>query len=86
MGQVLMNMTQLLTQMAQNQAQEMQNNGNNAGHGRVAIKDFLNLNPRTFDTPVQPLDVDDWLREMDRTLTMAHVAPEDRVPFVTFLL
>jgi hypothetical protein len=86
MGQVLMQMTQLLAQLAQNQAQNMQQNGNNGGNGRVTIREFLSLNPRTFATPSQPLDADDWLREMDRALIAARVAPEDWVTFVTFLL
>ena len=80
MGQVLMHATQLLVQLAQDQ---VQNNGRN---GRVAIREFLNLNPRTFDTPLRPLDADDWLREMNRTLSTARVDPADRVAFVTFLL
>jgi hypothetical protein len=79
-GQALLNVTQILAQLAQNQAQ------NNEGNGRVTIREFLNLNPRTFDTPLKPLDADDWLREMNRTLNIARVAPADRVSFVTFLL
>nr|XP_051203536.1 uncharacterized protein LOC127317043 [Lolium perenne] len=79
-GQALLNVTQILAQLAQNQAQ------NNEGNGRVTIREFLNLNPRTFDTPLKPLDADDWLREMNRTLNTARVAPADRVSFVTFLL
>ena len=40
MGQVLMNMTQLLVQLARNQAQNMHNNGNNGGNAQVSIKEF----------------------------------------------
>ena len=80
MGKVLSQMTQVLTQMQQNQ--DLGSNGN----ARVSIREFLELKPRTFDTSSEPLDADDWLREMNRTLTVAHVADEDRVPYVTYLL
>ena len=80
MGKVLSQMTQVLTQMQQNQ--DSVSNGN----ARVSIREFLELNPRTFDASSEPMDADDWLREMNRTLTVAHVADEDRIPYVTYLL
>ena len=80
MGKVLSQMTQVIRQMQQNQ--DLVSNGN----VRVSIREFLELNPRTFDTSSEPLDADDWLREMNRTLMVAHVADEDRVPYVTYLL
>ena len=80
MGQALIQMAQLLTQMQRNQAQQ------NVANNRVTILEFLELKPRTFDGSGEPLDADDWLCEMSRTITVAHVADEDRVPFVTFLL
>ena len=52
----------------------------------MSPKDFLNLNPRVFASSTEPLDADDWLREMNKTLVTSRVAPEDRVPYVTFLL
>ena len=60
-------------------------NNRNEGNGRVSLRDFLNLNPRVFTSPTEPLDTDDWLREMNKTLVTSHMAPEDRVPYVTFL-
>ena len=80
MGIVLSQMTQVLNNIQQ--SQDSMNNGN----VRVSIQEFLELKPRTFDASSEPMDADDWLREMDRALTVAHVADEDRVPYVTYLL
>ena len=80
MGQALSQMTQVLNQIQQNQ--DLVSNGN----VRVSIREFLELNPHTFDASSEPMDADDWLREMNRALTVAHVADEDRVPYVTYLL
>ena len=80
MGEVLSQMTHVLNQMQQNQ--DLGSNVN----ARVSIREFLELKPRTFDASSEPMDADDWLREMNRTLTVAHVADEDRVPYVTYLL
>ena len=85
---MLTQLTQVVAQMAQTQANQMMHNNNhrNEGNGRVTLKDFLGLNPRIFASPIEPLDADDWLREMERTLLTARVAPDDYVPFATFLL
>src|SRR4051812_33919285 len=40
---------------------------------RGDIKSFLKFNPRQFDVSDQPLDADDWLREMSRLLETADV-------------
>ena len=80
MGHVLSQMTQILNHIQQNQEQ------GNEGNNRVTVLEFLQLNPRTFDAPSEPLDADDWLREMSNALDVSHVSVEDRVPYVTFLL
>ena len=77
MRQVLSQMTQVLGHIQQNQ---------NQGNCRVTIVEFLQLNPRTFDVPSEPLDADDWLHEMNNALPVSHVSDEDRVPFVSYLL
>ena len=74
--EVLDRMTQVLAQLTENQANNPRN-ANPAGNARVTIRDFLNLNPRNFDSPTQPLDADHWLREMSMTLSTTRVAPED---------
>ena len=90
LGQLLEQMTEVMTQLARNQELNEQrfanNNNNNNRNGRTTLRDFLQLNPRTFASSSQPLDADDWLGEMNRTIIAANVSPEDRVTFVTFLL
>nr|XP_051206026.1 uncharacterized protein LOC127321012 [Lolium perenne] len=83
LGPALLQMTQLLSQM-----QQTQHNFDQARHdnGRVMIRDFLQLNPRSFDSTPEPLDADDWVRDVNRMLNTAGVAPEDKVRFVTHLL
>ncbi|XP_071685216.1 uncharacterized protein [Lolium perenne] len=78
--QTLVKMAQVLNQMQLNQDRI------NGGNARVTIQEFLQLNPRTFDVTAEPIDADDWLCEMNKTITVAHVADEDRVPYVTYLL
>ena len=53
MGKVLSQMTKVIKQMQQNH--DLGSNGN----ARVSIREFLELNPRTFDTSSEPLDADD---------------------------
>ncbi|XP_071676726.1 uncharacterized protein [Lolium perenne] len=83
LGPALLQMTQLLSQM-----QQTQHNFDQARHdnGRVMIRDFLQLNPRSFDSTPEPLDADDWVRDVNRMLNTAGVAPEDKVRFATHLL
>ena len=52
----------------------------------MTIHDFLQLNPRSFDSTPEPLDADDWVRDVNRMLNTAGVAPEDKVRFATHLL
>ena len=74
-------MTQVMAQMAQHQA-----NQNNQGNPRVSIKEFLSLGPRSFASTREPLDADDWIREITKALEIAHVAEEDKVSYASYLL
>ena len=86
LGQLLEQMTDVMTQLARSQELDEQHFANNNRNGRTTLRDFLQLNPRTFASSSQPLDADDWLGEMNRTIIAANVSPDDRVTFVTFLL
>jgi len=65
LGQLLEQMTEVMTQLARNQELNEQrfanNNNNNNRNGRTTLRDFLQLNPRTFASSSQPLDADVWL-------------------------
>ena len=53
---------------------------------RGDIKSFLKFNPRQFDVSDQPLDADDWLREMSRLLVTADVPEQEWVKCATHFL
>jgi hypothetical protein len=69
-------MTQLMGQMQQSQHR----------NDRVNIREFLELQPPTFQPTDDPIDADDWLKEINRTLSVAAVAEQDKVLFATHLL
>ena len=67
MAQVLMEVErnrrdshQLLQVIAQNTAQQR--------NELVSLNDFIRLHPRVFSYSTEPLDVDDWLRSIERKL------------------
>src|SRR3954465_1497118 len=52
----------------------------------VTLRDFMRLNPPTFHQPAQPLDADDWLRDITRPLDFAGVHAADYVNFASYFL
>ena len=46
----------------------------------------MRLNPPTFHQPEQPLDADDWLRDITRQLEFARVHAADYVTFTTYFV
>src|SRR4051812_48193774 len=62
-----------------------QNNNQNHQHG-VDLQGFMRLNPPTFHHPEQPLEADDWLRDVTRQLESAGVNALNYVTFATYLL
>src|SRR3954467_9304484 len=52
----------------------------------VTPRDFMRLNPPTFHQPEQPLDADDWLRDVNRQLEFANVSAADYVNFASYFL
>src|SRR3954470_21833972 len=52
----------------------------------VTLRDFMRLNPPLFHQPEQPLDADDWLRDITRQLEFANVSAADYVNFTSYFL
>src|SRR3954464_9960033 len=52
----------------------------------VTLRDFMRLNPPTFHQPAQPLEADDWLRDINRQLEFANVSAADYVNFASYFL
>jgi hypothetical protein len=53
---------------------------------QVTLEDFMRLNPTVYLSSTQPLDADDWLRDITYELESAEVAPASYVNFATYFL
>src|SRR3954465_167317 len=60
--------------------------GHHHQHATVTLHDFTRLNPTMFRNTVQPLDADDWLRDITHELESANVDPADYVNFASYHL
>ena len=52
----------------------------------VTLQDFMRLNPTVYRSSTQPLDADDWLRDITYEMESADVAPASYVTFASFFL
>src|SRR3954464_6428614 len=46
-------------------------------HAAVNLHDFTRLNPTVFHNTVQPMDADDWLRDITHELQSTNADPAD---------
>ena len=53
---------------------------------QVTLQDFMRLNPTVYRSSTQPLDADDWLRDITYEMESADVAPTSYVTFASFFL
>ncbi|XP_073353821.1 uncharacterized protein [Aegilops tauschii subsp. strangulata] len=60
-------------------------NGNQNGH-HSKLSDFQRTKPPSFSQVVDPLEVDDWLRTIEKKLEIACTKEADKVPFATHYL
>ena len=49
----------------------------------ISLQDFVRLNPVTFSNSSDPLDADDWLRDIAFQMESYNVAPASYVNFAT---
>jgi hypothetical protein len=52
----------------------------------ITLQDFMRLNPAIFHNSTQPLDADDWLRNITYEMESANVAPASYVMFASYFL
>ena len=52
----------------------------------VTLQDFMHLDPTIYRSSTQPLDADDWLRDITYEMESASVAPASYVTFASFFL
>ena len=51
---------------------------------QVTLQDFMRLNPTVYRSSTQPLDANDWLRDITYEMESADVAPASYVTFASF--
>ena len=51
---------------------------------QVTQQDFMRLNPTVYRSSTQPLDADDWLRDIPFELESTNVAPTNYVTFAAY--
>jgi hypothetical protein len=61
-------------------------NNQNQNPASITLSEFVRLNPTTFRNSEQPLDADDWLRDIAFEMESASVAPDNLVTFATYFL
>jgi Retrotransposon gag protein len=72
---VLTNQTRVLEELARTQQESREN-----AHGQeVRLSEFMKFKPPTFDSTDDPLEADDWLREINKKLDIVHATGRDRV-------
>src|SRR4051812_38948945 len=79
-------MNQVFMQGVIEQIQNMNQNHHNNHQNGVDLQGFMRLSPPTFHHPEQPLEADDWLRDVTRQLESAGVNAINYVTFATYLL
>src|SRR3954466_3017880 len=52
----------------------------------VSLNDFIQLHPPVFSYSTEPLNVDDWLRSIERKLHFGHVADGDKINYAAYHL
>src|SRR3989337_2674234 len=52
----------------------------------ITLPEFVRVNPSIFRNTVNPLDADDWLRDIFYEMESADVAPANYVTFATYFL
>ena len=67
-------------------AQFPHQNNQNQDPASITLSEFVRLNPTIYHNSEQPLDADDWLRDIAFEMECASVAPDNYVTFATYFL
>src|SRR3989337_3809373 len=68
-------MTGILAQSPNQNAQQQ--------NASITLPEFVRLNPSVFRNSTNPMDADDWLRDIQFEMESANVAPDSYVTFAT---
>ena len=67
------------TWLLQSLVQDRQGRRDNARVPEARLSEFMKFRPPTFDHVEDPLEADDWLREINKKLDIIHARGRDRV-------
>ena len=81
MAQMMLMQTQILQQLAANVANQNQGQPPQSG-----FAEFMRAKPPTFEGSADPLDADDWLKDIRKTLNLANCTAENLVKFAAHQL
>ena len=86
---MMMMQTQILQQLAANLAQQQrqQQGFQNQHHPpQTNLGEFRRTKPPVFEGSADPLEADDWLKEVERKLNLVDVGPADRMKYAAHQL
>ena len=88
MAQLMFMQTQLLQQLAANLANQNQNQNPNQNQPppQSKLAEFMRTKPPTFAGSADPLEADDWLKDIRRKLNLVNVNAQDHVKFAAHQL
>jgi hypothetical protein len=82
----MMQQFELSRQLNESLVNRLERNDARQVPGPISLQDFMRLNPSVFRNSTNPMDADDWLRDILFEMESTNVAPDNYVTFATFHL
>ena len=82
----MMQQFELNRQLNESLVNRLERNDARQEPGPISLQEFVRLNPSVFRNSTNPMDADDWLRDILFEMESASVAPDSYVTFATFHL
>ena len=82
-----MDQTRILEQIARNTSSTAAPAGRAGGqHGQGSLADFQRTNPPVFSSSQDPMEAEDWLREIEKKLLIAQCSKREKVLYASYQL
>ena len=82
----IMQQFELNRQLNESLVNRLERNDARQEPGPISLQDCVRLNPSVYRNSTNPMDVDDWLRDILFEMESAKVAPDSYVTFAAFHL
>ena len=82
----MMQQFELNRQLNESLVNRLERNDARQEPGSISLQEFVRLNPSIFRNSNNPMDADDWLRDIRFEMESANVAPDSYVTFAAFHL